>query len=1345
MSNQKSSKIVDGISAQARASADCLVVALGASAGGLEAFQAFLNRMPGDSGVSLVLVQHLDPHHESLMPELLAKHTAMPVKRLEDGMPLVPNHVYVSPANAWVTVEGCHIRVRPPGDSRRNPIDDFFSSLAREQGENSVGIVLSGTGSDGTLGLQAIKREGGLAVVQSPDTAKYDGMPRSAVASGVADRVVPVNQMPDVIVEYSRHWDRLRAQPHGEQFQKDAVRMLGEIFPLLRRETGHDFSRYKESTLLRRVQRRMQVTYAPTFREYVRLLRHSEKEVEELFKDLLIGVTQFFRDPEAFEALAEKVLPEIFRERPPGTPVRIWVPGCATGEEAYSLAVLLADYIARHQLEQPVQIFGTDIDEAALEHARRGLYSPAVLEQVPLEIWKRYFVRRDKGVEITGAVREMCVFSSQNLIKDPPFSHLDLISCRNVLIYLEADLQKKLLPLFHYALGPSGFVFLGPSENLAARSELFRVIEKKHRIFQRRPAVLRVPVQMPVLDPASRLQLAAPPAGAVLKEQTLVRAIERVLLDELAPAGMVVNKEGDVLYFSGPVGDYLQPSSGMPSNRALNLVRKSLRLELRVSLHKAASIGQPVLKEGLGVRVGRELRHINLIVRPLIEAAKEELFLVAFQTLPASEPGRRGQKTRAAVSEPAEPLAFQQLESELQATRDELQNTIEELEASNGELRSANEELLSMNEELQSTNEELQTSKEELQSLNDELQKKMEELDLAHNDLQNLVESSQVPTLFLDKELKIRKFTPAMAKLAGLQEKHVGVSLFLAAPVLAIPDLEQAALQAMETLQTQERELRVDDRPEWFIARLMPYRTLEHVVLGVVITLNDVTELKRAQERRSELAAIVESSTDAILSIDRKGLIRAWNGGAQRMYGWSPEEIIGRSMSLIVPPEQRAELDDILTRVIQGHDVAPIETVRLTKSLQLLDVTVSYSAIRDAAGAVVGVSSIQRDIRERKQAELTARLLASIVASSDDAIVSKDLNGIITSWNKGAVRMFGYEPEEIIGKPVTTFIPPERHPEEGVILSRIRSGDRLEHYETVRMRKDGTLLDVSLTVSPIRDSQGRIIGASKIARDVTKQKRAERLLAEATERLARANDELETRVRQRTVELESSTTQLETLVYSIAHDLRAPLRSMQAFANMLIEDYGKNLEDTGQEYARRIMRSAESLDRLVLDLLEYAKVGKASVPTSTLALEPLWKAASEQNAELIARRQASIETVGTLLPVRAEPVLLTQVLANLLNNALRFVPPERTPQIRLRTEPRGELVRLWVEDNGIGIDPRHIDRIFGLFQQLHGKKYGGTGVGLAIVQRAVESMGGRVGVESVLGQGSAFWLDFAQA
>ena len=1210
----------------------CPLVGLGASAGGLEVFGQFLDRMPADTGFAFVLVQHLDPNHETLMPELLSRHTAMKVLRAENGLKIQPNHVYVIEPNGSLRMDDCTLLTGPRsggGDGR--VIDEFFRSVARDQKENSVGILLSGTGTDGTLGLRAIKENGGLTIAQNPETAKFEAMPRSAISSGFADLVLTVEEMPARVVEYIRHLDVIYQRKSAEALQREIAGFLPKIFPVLRKRTGHDFSRYKQSTVTRRIQRRMQVLYIESAREYAQCLGQNHEEVDALFKDLLIGVTQFFRDPESFEVIARKIIPELFRDKGDAGHVRIWIPGCASGEEAYTFAILLTEYAGKLKKKPRMQVFATDLDLDALEVARKATYPADISEDISPARLKRYFKKAGNAYELIDSVRELCVFSPHSLIKDPPFSRLDLISCRNVFIYLEADLQKKLLPLFHYALNPCGFLFLGPSENVASRSELFRAMDQKHRIFRRKPSVLHNASIAPVIDPGQVTRLQAFAASAVSnppKEQNIARSIERIIVEEYAPASVVINEQGEVVYFAGDTGKFLKPPAGSPNNQLVAMARESLRLELRTLVHRAISTRKETVRKNLRIKRGRESFQIDLVVRPLSELGVEAgLYIVLFRELiPAENVGTAAAEDFALHEHPI----IKQLESELRTTREDLQTTIEELETSNEELKSANEELLSMNEELQSANEELQTSKEEVQSANDELQRKVEETDQAN------------------------------------------------------------------------------------------------------------IELRQAHQERAQYAAIVASSDDAIIGKTLEGIITSWNKAAEQIFGYSAEEMIGQSILKIIPPDRHDEEARILQKLRRGERVEHYETQRLTRSGRTIEISLTSSPIRDPQGFVVGASKIARDISVQKTAARASQLLAAIVDSSDDAIISKRLDGIVTSWNKGAEKLFAYTAQEMIGQPITRLFPEDRLDEEPQIIQRIGRGESVEHFETVRKARDGRLIDISLTISPVKDADGRVIGASKIARDITEQKQTRIALQ-------KAKDELEERVKERTASLRETTDQLETFCYTVAHDLRSPLRAQQSFAQALIEDYKHVLDQDGLEYATRILNAAQRLDRLVADLLTYSRLSRNELKFENVDLPGVLHDIETAHFDEIQKHGAVINK-GALHSVFAYEPTLNLIVTNLIANALKFTRPGVNPLINVWSEARGNMVRLWVQDNGIGMPPEGLGKIFGIFQRLHPvDKYPGTGIGLAIVQKGVERMGGTVGVESEPAKGSRFWIELPAA
>ncbi len=964
----------------------CPVVGMGASAGGLEALQAFFERMPADTSMAFVIVQHLDPQHDTMMPELLARHTSMPVRLVTEDTPLARNEIYVLPPNATLTIDDCVLRVSRPERTRgrRTPIDGFFRSLAEDQGDDAVGIIFSGTGTDGALGLKAIKEHGGLSLVQAPSSARYDSMPRAAIVTGGADHALPVEEMPAKLIE---HVELLATQRGGrgvDGLRDEVESFLGRISVLLRTRTGHDFSRYKRSTLVRRIRRRITERQAGSVAMYLDTLQRDSHEIDQLFRDLLIGVTDFFRDPEAFVSLARKVVPKLFENKEADSQIRVWVPGCATGEEAYSLAILLREHALRLPEPPHVLVFATDIDAQALEAARQAWYPERIAEQVSPGRLARFFVRHGNLYQIAKEIREMCLFSSHNVIADPPFSRLDLVSCRNLLIYLESDLQKKLIPLFHYALRSGGFLFLGPSESVAGWPDLFRTVDKRHRIYQCKDVILRPPMSFPLSD---RFRFSVPrpinesPPSA-LGEQGVARAFERVLLESYSPACVLVNERGDVLYFSPRTGKYLEPPGGAPTLRILDLARQGLQLDLRTALHKAVTSRATVTHEDVGFESDGGLYRIDLTVRPMFELGDDAgLYMIVFQERERPGSARIGPDPVEVREVPTEAAGvIHRLESELRITKDHLQATLEELESSNEELISSNEELLSINEELQSANEELQTSKEELQSVNEELEtintelkKKLEELDQLNSDLVNLFQSTRIATLFVDRDLRIKKFTPAATEVFRLIEGDVGRSIADIAPRFAADGLLSDIKAVLRTLAVRERQVHLADEDAWYILRILPYRTLDNLIDGVVLTFIDITELRLAQEQRDCLARIVESSQDAILSKTLEGVVTSWNAGAERMYGYSASEMIGHPVDVLIPPERRSELGPVLEALRRGEAVAPYETVRVRKDGRRLHVLLANSPVLGSDGRLVGASAIAQDITDRRQAENALR------------------------------------------------------------------------------------------------------------------------------------------------------------------------------------------------------------------------------------------------------------------------------------------------------------------------------------------------------------------------------------
>jgi two-component system CheB/CheR fusion protein len=846
------------------------IVGIGASAGGLEAFTTFLTHMPLDSGMAFVLVQHMDPQHPSLLTELLAPHTEMPVRQVVDQMPVAADNVYLIPPNTMLTINRGVLSLAPPPEARghRLPIDHFFHALAADQRSQAIGIILSGSGTDGTLGLAAIKQQGGMTMVQTPESATYAAMPQSAIAHGVADHVLPIIQMPAMLLAYAQQVTEYLPSPDSDILQATTTAGLHEIAELLRQATGNDFSQYKPATILRRIARRMHVRHIDGLANYVELLRQDRPEVDQLFQDLLISVTHFFRDPAAFEALVATVIPQLFCGKGITAPLRIWVPGCASGEEAYTIAILLREHMALLDMPPPVQIFATDIDEPALDIARQGRYDARITEHVSAERLARFFVQEGQVYQVTKALRELCLFSAHNLIGDSPFARMDLIVCRNLLIYFDAELQRRLVPLLHYALASQGYLFLGSSENVAAHPDLFRVIDKQQRIFQRKDPLGHPYIDFPLGRPSRRPMRnhASGRQAMATSAKDIGAALDRILLKQYAPPAAIIDEQGMVVYFSGRTGIYLEAPAGTPTLDILAMAHPQLRLALRTAIRATLKNHTPTIRENLAISAGGDVQRLQLIVRPLSELGPDVgLLLVIFQEIgpPMSTTQAQALGTLPITGEPI----TQQLAQELQLTRDVLETTIEELQEANTELTAANEELRSINEELQSAIEELQTSKEEIQSINEELQtvntelnRKIEELDRVNDDLANLLASMQIPAIFLHADGHIARFTPAATAVFRLIESDVGRPLTDITPRFRDSDLAETIATVLRTLAPYDKQVRGNTSDDWWMMRIQPYQTLAHVIDGVVITFADISDLKRAESERERLLAAVQQA-----------------------------------------------------------------------------------------------------------------------------------------------------------------------------------------------------------------------------------------------------------------------------------------------------------------------------------------------------------------------------------------------------------------------------------------------------------------------------------------------------
>jgi len=962
------------------ADAPRLVVGIGGSAGGLEALRELLGSLGSPDGMAFVIVEHMDSSSKSLLPSVLRQFTALPVSEISEGQRLAPDQIFVAPPHASVEIDKAAFRVRPleGDDQRQAPIDALFCSLAASFGARGVGIILSGGGSDGMLGVQQIAYEGGMTLAQQPEHAKHDSMPKSAIATGVVDHVLTPSEMARELSAYVRHLGALEAEAGARAGYDAVLQTLPEICDLLQKATEHNFKHYKTSTLVRRIQRRIQVLRLDASEAYVERLRRDPEELHQLFRELLIGVTSFFRDSAAFDVLASEVIRPLITQRR-HDPLRFWVTGCATGEEAYSLAMLVRE--AQSVMAEPpvVQIFATDIDERALSIARLGVYSSNITENVNTERLERFFLKKGKRYQVIKELRELCMFSPHNLIADAPFSRIDLICCRNVLIYFGPHLQKKVIPLFHYALRPNGYLFLGPSESLGAHKELFAPVNAKCRIAQRKATAINAPSLLSgALSYRGALRI--PPAEAS-EEPDLHQLMQRILLDEFTPKAVIVTEDGQILSASGEMDRYLTVTEGTFQNNVIRLARPGLRVGLRAALSEATRIRRKVVHDKVSVQVGSALQRVRVTAQPMPRVGQGvELFLIVFQDLGALLPREGGADDNPdTLSDQANSL-IEQLEGELTAARGDLEKTIGDLEAANEELKSSNEELLSMNEELQSANEELETSKEEVVATNEALAR-------AHANLSNLLASTSIATIFLDGELRIQSFTPAVTSIYNVLPSDVGRPLSdLTHRCLQMPALPTPAELRQRSMRQEDDVLTADGG--WFLRRCNPYQTHEGKVEGMVVTFVDMSQVKQAKEasrhHERQLQLVTDSLPVLISYVDTEQRYRFNNLAYERWFGVPRDSLRGRHVRDVFGEETYRTAAPHIQRVLSGEAVGYEAEFPQRDARRII--RAEYVPDRAPDGSVRGYVSLKYDVTEERR---IAQSLAVAKRAAEEASLAK--------------------------------------------------------------------------------------------------------------------------------------------------------------------------------------------------------------------------------------------------------------------------------------------------------------------------------------------------------------------
>jgi two-component system CheB/CheR fusion protein len=1202
------------------------IVGIGASAGGIEALSQLLQALPVDTGMAFVIVQHLDPSHSSMLAEILGRRTSMAVVECADMTPIETNHVYVIPPGKDMTVTDGHLQLAPrsAGRGQHRPIDLFFRSLAEREGFRAIGVILSGSSSDGTLGLEEIKAVGGITFAQD-DTAEHATMPRSAIAAGCVDFVLAPADIAAEIGRASRHpYLNVAAAEAQELLARES--QLGHVLEILRHSTGVDFANYKRNTLHRRISRRMLLHRFESLKDYLRFLQDTPTEVEALYQDILINVTSFFRDPEAYEVLKTKVFPRLTEGKSRNDHVRVWTLGCSTGEEAYSIAMAYAEFAESSARRIPLQVFATDLNGTSIERARAGIYPKGIAHDLTPERLRRFFVEVDGSYRVAKAIRDVCIFARQNVLSDPPFSRMDLISCRNMLIYLEPVLQQRLLPILHYSLQPQGFLWLGSSETIGAYRDLFEIEDTRNKIYSKKAGSgrsgERVQYQLLIPKPPRAERSGEPPPLGPLDA---LKEADRILLQRYAPPGVVINASLEIQQFRGDTSAFLTPAPGRASLHLLKMLREGLLVAVRGAVHRARREKLAVRQPGLRVKTETGFREVDVTVIPINGGAADGLLLVTFEPAGTTKPAPPPAVTEAAAAATDDAGELARLRQEIDSTREYLQSLIEQQEAANEELQSANEEVQSTNEELQSINEELETSKEEIQSsneelatVNDQLQNRNLELTQVNNDLVNLLASVQMPIVMLGRDLRIRHFTPSAEKLLNLIPTDVGRPIGDIKLSLTIENFEQRLAEVVDKVSVYE-ELVQDKHGRWHSLRIHPYKTLENVIDGAVLVLVDVDQLKRAQ------SALAESE--------------------------------GR-----------------YTRLSDSSQHA----LRESES--------RFARLADSAPVLIWMSGPQG-------------------------------RGYV---NRAYLDFLGVDESKVHGDGWMNYIHPDDR-EKYFTLYREKIARREPFECQCRLRRvDGVYRWMKVAAVP-RTAGNDLVGYLGCKTDITDLKEAEQTLREAD----RGKN---------------------NFIAMLAHELRTPLAAMRNAVQVLgYEGPDPSLAARAQGV---IERQTAQMVRVVDDLLDLSRLTRGT-----------FRLRQRQGDLLDAVRQA-VETTEHERHVKSQrltlqlpdaPILLhvdmarmQQVFANLLGNASRYTASYGSVQVSVEREPaprrerdEAEPVQAWavvrIRDNGIGIEPAMLERIFDLFAQSEdpgNETGGGLGIGLNLARRLVELHGGSISAES---------------
>ncbi|PVY42314.1 chemotaxis protein CheB [Pontibacter virosus] len=1353
--------------------ADHYLVGIGASAGGLEAIHKLFDHFPSNSSFSFVIIQHLSPDHKSLMAELLSKHTSMQVREAEDNTFTRPNCVYVLPSGKQLSLQNGRLRLteKPRNREPNFAVDTFFESLAIDRGPNAIGVVLSGTGTDGSKGVRAIKKAGGLVVVQDPESAKFDGMPRSAIDTGDVDFVLPPDQIPHEIMEYTRRTPLVKSiiQDGKEQEPIDEEAVLKKILDLVCSHTQVDFTHYKKPTLNRRIQKRMQTLKLNFLQEYLDYLHANPAEIKILCQEFFINVTSFFRDPEAFHLLETKVIPGILESKEEGEPIKVWIAACSTGEEAYSLAILFKEASHRLGRHLDVKLFATDVDQQALQKASRGVYpASSIRKQVSEKRLQRFFEQKGNKYTVSDEVRKMVIFAQHDLQKDPPFSKIDLITCRNMLIYLNPSLQHKVLSLFPYALNMGGYLMLGPSEHIGDMQEYFEEEDRKWKIFRKVKDRSSLQRSYGVTDyQTTSMQQSQASQFKTTQLNRYNEAFMDALAEDFKVTALYVDTNYQLLHGIGDINRFLKfPDKRLHFN-LIKMVPEELAVVLSVSIRKAIKTKRSVVGRQVAVKFGKNDRLIHTSVRPVtLEKGKPPLILILLQEMGEVSPQPKFTESPH-ISDADYYQQLTTLEAELRETRESLQMTVQDLSTANEELQSSNEELMSSNEELQSSNEEMQSLNEELHTVNSEHQLKIKELQELNEDLDNYFRSSNVGQLFVDHNLDVRKYTPSIEQIINLIGGDIGRPVYHLSHNLKYARLFDDVRQVNNTSIEVEQEVETENG-RYYLMRIIPYLKRDGNKDGVVISFVDVTTLKTLS---SVVQGVLDSSLNSIMSMqpvrDNKDQIKDFNWTllnkkAEEMLGESSANLMQQSVTSTIPHLRDTGIFRKFCHVVETGKPLHVEQL-LTLNEQ--KAWYEIAAVKMGAGIAVTMANINdkknsedqtlEAYEELKKAEENLTILNNQLerlvqdrtrelAESEERfrLVSMATNDVVWDWNlasneiwwsDGLHKMLGFHENEMSGGLEGWFSklhPEDRKEVERSVNDAINSGKKQWNAEYRILHKEGSYTYVSNRAYILYNEYQmpyRMIGSFI---DLSDLKLAQEELQHTNDHLMRVIDDL------------------DTFVYTASHDLKSPIANIEGLMLVLEEQIQVAEPLPGEPTDPLFVMIKDSIRRfknVIRDLTDIAKVQRdVDGEAEPLEIEAVYNTIYEGLRGEAERKQAIIETNFSEAPnISFSKKNLNSILYNLLSNALKYSSPDRRPHVKIKSSYKGKKLELSIEDNGLGISKESQNKLFTLFKRFH-SHVEGTGMGLYIVKRIMDNSGGQVQVKSETNKGTTFTLTFQQ-